>query len=105
MKKLLILIFLSTPAHALEGDKQIHLLFGTVVGAGGTIVKNRWWGMGLGCSVGLLKEVSDHNGNGVADPKDFYMTCGGAILSAQGVHLLKLRAKRQGVVVEWMKEF
>ena len=102
MKKLLILIFLSGCAH---GDKQIHLTVGTLVGAGGTIVKNKWWGMGLGCAVGVLKEISDHNGNGVADPKDFYYTCGGALLSAQGVHLLKLRAKRQGVVVEWMKEF
>ncbi len=94
------------PVHAIEGDKQIHLLFGALMGASGTIIKDRQTGMLLGCGLGLLKEMSDYGKpRHKVEIMDFAYTCGGAILAAEGIHRFKLRAKRKGVVVEWMAEF
>ncbi len=100
------LIFFSLSAQALEPDKKLHLLGGLILGASGTIIDDRSTGIMLGCSIGLLKEILDNQSdNHDSDPKDFYYTCGGAILAAQGTHMLKLRAERQGVSVQWMKQF
>ncbi len=101
-----VVLLSANPAHAIEGDKQIHLLFGSLMGASGTIIKNRKTGMLLGCGLGLLKEISDANSDKhTVEIMDFAYTCGGSILAAEGIHRFKLRAKRKGVVVEWMAEF
>ena len=97
-----VVLLFAYPAHAVEADKKLHFFGGLVIGASTTVMKDRRTGILVGCGVGLLKEMLDTRSNKhTADPMDFAYTCLGAVLAAQGVHKLKLRAKERGVMVEW----
>lgn len=80
---LLVATMLSCSAGTPETDKQAHCYVGLATGTWTTILtKNPYFGGGLGCALGAVKEISDKQGGGVADKYDFAYTCAASILSS-----------------------
>ncbi len=94
-KLAIILLILPFPVMAREKDKEGHLLAGLGIGAVTTVLTGSYKsGYRIGCTVGLLKEISDING-GTPDVVDFLYTCAGALISSYGIHFIMYRDNRK----------
>jgi hypothetical protein len=86
-------------------DVQLHGLAGGVIAITATgLTQSAWQGFAYGCGANVLKEVLDHAGMGVADPKDLIAGCAGAALGATSGRFL-VRRIRGGAEVIFRTEF